>query len=361
MKTERLIERLRDELGLPYIDVYCKRGYDQLLRYTSGDGCTGRERLFMFSCGKVAVVSLGLRLIEENRMSLDDRVADYLPEIANAFVMEEGEKHRVGDKMTVRHLFTMTAGFSYDVTTTPITSLQARKPDGTLRDFISAFVEYPLSFQPGKKYQYSLCHDVLAAVIEVASGKKFSEYAADTLFRPLEMADSNFCNDTEGVARLYVADVDGTIREIERKNHLSLGQRYESGGAGLVSSVEDYMKFAQTLAMGGVGENGYRLLSEQSVKALRTCAVDRADTDCGFTCVQGDEYGYGLGVRVRTVPTPFGLGVGEFGWDGAAGSYLMIDPERRVSVFIGMHTRGWPNIFKNKHLEIVESIYKEYL
>jgi CubicO group peptidase (beta-lactamase class C family) len=78
-----------------------------------------------------------------------------------------------------------------------------------------------------------------------------------------------------------------------------------------------------------------------------------------FTCVQGEAYGYGLGVRVRQSATAWGLPIGEFGWDGAAGSYVMVDPEREISIFIGMHVRNWPEVFTGKHLQIVEAIYKE--
>ena len=78
-----------------------------------------------------------------------------------------------------------------------------------------------------------------------------------------------------------------------------------------------------------------------------------------FACVQGGDYGYGLGVRIRQKPTEWGLNKGEFGWDGAAGSYVMMDPEKKVSIFIGLHLRNWPVVFKGKHLPIVEKIYKE--
>ena len=96
------------------------------------------------------------------------------------------------------------------------------------------------------------------------------------------------------------------------------------------------------------------------MQALATEQVKNISVQNTFTCVQGEDYGYGLGVRVRQSPTAWGLPVGEFGWDGAAGSYVMVDPERKISVFIGMHVRNWPEVFTGKHLEIVEAIYKEF-
>ncbi|MBR6795040.1 MAG: serine hydrolase, partial [Clostridia bacterium] len=79
-----------------------------------------------------------------------------------------------------------------------------------------------------------------------------------------------------------------------------------------------------------------------------------------FTCLQGRDYGYGFGVRVRKVATDWGLPQGEFGWDGAAGSYLMIDPINKVSIVMGMNVKGWPSIFQDKHLEIVKLIYEKF-
>ena len=102
------------------------------------------------------------------------------------------------------------------------------------------------------------------------------------------------------------------------------------------------------------------MLREETVEKIRSIQVQGVSFQNSFTCVQGDEYGYGLGVRVRKKPTSWGLAEGEFGWDGAAGSYVMIDPQRQVSVFIGMHVRNWPEVFTEKHLQIVESIYQAF-
>ena len=74
--------------------------------------------------------------------------------------------------------------------------------------------------------------------------------------------------------------------------------------------------------------------------------------------MQGVDYGYGLGVRVRKVDTEWGLKQGEFGWDGAAGCYVMIDPVRKVSVFMSMNVLVWPKVFQGKHLEVVKAIYE---
>ena len=364
MKVIDCLIKLKNELNLPYIDVSCHKSHEEICRYVLGDGATGKEKLYMYSCGKVVTIVSALRLVEDGRLDLDGRVCDYLPEIKNAFILDgKGEKVAVGETMTVRHLFTMTAGFTYNLYTNPVVDL-VKQSDGkaVLREFISKFVETPLAFAPGERFEYSLCHDVLAAVVEVVSGKKFSTYVKEAIFNPLEMNSSGFDNDETNMADVYIASEDGKLNKIKEENVLLPTKLYESGGAGLISTVDDYAIFADALANGGVAKNGYRVLKAETIELMTTEQVKKLSVNSGFTCIQGDDvYGYGLGVRVRQTATDWGLGKGEFGWDGAACSYVMIDAEKEVSVFIGMHIRNWPFVFKGKHLEIVKAIYEEFI
>ena len=355
------IENIRKEVGVPYLDVICYKEHKEIFRYLSGENTTGKERLYMYSCGKPITVAAALRLVEVGKLSLEDKVCDYLPEIKNAFIInDKGEKELVGDTMTVRHLFTMTAGFTHDIYKPPVLQLiKDSQGKATLRDFIPKFLERPLAFAPGEKYMYGINHDILAAVMEVVTGKKFSQYVKEEIFNPLQMHESRFDNGEENMADVYWAEANGEVRHIVEDKFLIPTPAYESGGAGLVSTVEDYIRFADALACGGVAKNGYRVLGEETLRQLTSEQLKEFSVDNNFTCVQGGDYGYGLGVRIRQVSTDWGLNKGEFGWDGAAGSYVMIDPERKVSIFIGVHLRNWPLVFKGKHLPIVEKLYKE--
>ena len=362
LAINNFIEQMRKSIGLPYLDVVCYQSHKEIYRYVSGENATGKELLYMYSCGKPVTVVSALRLVEEGKLALDEPACRYLPELEKAFILnEQGEKVTVGHKITIRHLFTMSAGFTYNLGTQPIQDLVASNRErAVLRDFIAKFVETPLSFEPGQQFEYSLCHDVLAAVVEVVVGKKFSEYVNESIFQPLQMSRSRFDNQEQGVIDVYLATEDKQVVKIDEGKILIPAPNYESGGAGLVSTVEDYIRFADALACGGVGANGYSVLSKNGVLALAAEQVKTVSVKNSFTCVQGEDYGYGLGVRVRQAPTPWGLPIGEFGWDGAAGSYVMIDPQREVSVFIGMHVRNWPQVFTGKHLEIVQAIYQEF-
>lgn len=357
------LQNLIDELKIPYLDVVCCRSHEKVCRFVLGDGIVGKEKFYAYSCGKVITVVSALKLIEDGKMGLSDRVCDYLPSAKNAFIInDKGERVMVGDKITLRHLFTMSAGLTYDLTTKPILDL-VNKSGGKaiLQDFIPKFFETPLAFTPGERFNYSLCHDVLAGVVEVVSGMKFSRYVKQTIFDPLGMNNSFFDNSEKGVLDVYFAHENGEIKKIDEGKILLPTPSYESGGAGLVTTVEDYIRFADALACEGRSDKDYCLLKPQTIKLLTTAQFERASVNNGYTCVQGDDYGYGLGVRVRQKSTDWGLNKGEFGWDGAAGAYVLIDPERHVSVFIGMHVRNWPVVFAGKHLEIVKAIYQKYI
>ena len=360
METKRFIEKIKDELGIPYIDVICCQEYREVFRYASAEK---NVKLRMFSCSKVITAVSALRLIERGELSLADRVCEYLPEVKNAFILNDKNEYViVGEQMTVYHLFTMTAGFTYNLKTAPVLNLANKsKGKATLREFIAKFVETPLSFIPGERFQYSLCHDVLAAVVEVVTRKSFSQYIREEIFEPLGMKNSTFANNEHQLTELYLASESGEISKMENQNSLLPTNAYESGGAGLISTVDDYIHFANALSCEGIAENGYQVLKKETLKLFTEEQFKSISIEKGFSCVQGDDYGYGLGVRVRTAETEWGLAKGEFGWDGAAGSYVMIDPSRKIAIFIGMHIKKWPVMFSGKHLEIVERIYKEFL
>ncbi len=361
MRTDvkQKIEEIRKESGAPYLDVSFSRQGKEVFRCVLGENATGRERLRMYSCSKPITAVVAMRLVEEGKLCLDDEVEKYLPEIADCFILSEmGERLPLRRKMTIRHLFTMTAGFTYNVNTQAILDLVRENPNATLKNMIGAFVKSPLSFEPGERFQYSLCHDVLAAVLEAVENKRFSQIVKERVFQPLGMNDSTFENVSSGLAEQYTAKEDGSVAPMKNVNELLPTLAYESGGAGLISTVDDYAKFARALAVGGVGENGVRIIGEQALAVLSREQIGEVSANNQFTCVQGAEYGYGLGVRVRKTATKWGLGAGEYGWDGAAGSYLMIDPNTQSSVVMGMHVRSWPYIFTGKHLEIVKLLYE---
>lgn len=358
-QTKAYLDALKQTHGIPYIDARLIKGHETIAHAATDDALTGDEPLFLYSCTKPVTVATLMTLVEAGRLTLDTPVRELLPAFSELF-MQDGTPCPV--TLTVRHLMCMAGGLSYDKNAYPIDrELSHRDERSVTRAVVDAMAKAPLYFVPGTHFQYSLCHDVLGAVIEAAAGMPLSEYMQKTVFEPCGMKSTRFAKRYDDVSPFY--EVNAQTREIrarERRNDFVYAEGYESGGAGLVSTVNDYVRFAAMLAAGGVTRDGRRILTEESLIALRTPHMTKEAH--GFTCIQtsqGDGYAYGLGVRTRIVPSAWGLGVGEYGWDGAAGSYLMIDPERGVAAVIGMHLLGWPYVSAGEHLRITERLYRD--
>ncbi len=377
MKFPRLteyIEKLHREKNAVSCGMIIYKDHEKIYEHFCGfrdAACTekanGKTLYNMYSCTKPMTVAAGMMLCERGVISLDDPVAKYLPEIRDAFVIENGEKICVGEKMLVRHLFTMSAGFDYGITSRPVTEL-VKKTGGTAttREIVRTFISLPLCSRPGEIFRYSLCHDVLAAVIEAASGKRFADFMRESIFEPLGMENTYFhlpmAEKETRMAELYKWDA-GKMRLFGKSNAYELTANYDSGGAGLISCAEDYAVFADAMACGGVAKNGVRLLSEESVRYM---ASDRLSGFISqpesFNSVVGKGYGYGLGLRVLT-DKAYGAKapLGEFGWDGAAGSCFTADLENGIGTIFTEHLFCWPDAQGGKvHVEMRNAFYEDF-
>lgn len=302
---------------------------------------SGKDISWIFSCSKVITCLAAMRLVDEGVLALEDPVSKYLPAYAHLTVRDPATGGTVAARtpMTVEHLFTMSGGMNYDLDAAPIAEARAKEGATTL-DIVEAMAKVPLGFHPGEHFCYSLCHDVLAAVCEVASGMRFSDYLKQYFFDPLGLSDIGFRPNEEQKARFcdqYTYE-NGTNRPIpvERSNRYILSPDYDSGGAGLFCTVDDYLKIIAVVADGGTTKDGYTLLSPNAIEKMTVNYLhDTALNDF----VNGRLFGYGWGLcgRVHINPTVScsKSPVGEFGWDGAANAFSMIDPENRVALYFG--------------------------
>ncbi|MGI5877887.1 MAG: serine hydrolase domain-containing protein [Christensenellales bacterium] len=358
-----------DELGIPCCGLVVRRAHETVFRafYGYSDGArripsSGDTLYFLYSCSKPITVAAAMRLVEEGALGLDFPVHQYLPEFRGVYLLRDGQRIRPRTVMTVRHLFTMSAGFNYELDREPLRAL-LRKNGGhaTTREIVAALVESPLCFEPGERYQYSLCHDVLAAVVEAASGERFSDFLRRVIFEPLGMKNTSMrhAGDPVTLAAQYCYNADErNMREAPPTNQFALSPEYESGGAGIVSSADDYSLFVDAMANGGVGLSGARILSAETIDIMRTEQLSRVASVQNFSSAGGPGYGYGLGVRTL-ISRDCGRrnALGSFGWDGAAGSYMLADPENRLSIAYTMHVRGWTALIGD-HAALCNRIYE---
>ena len=200
-------------------------------------------------------------------------------------------------------------------------------------DLVRAMAREPLDFEPGTHFQYGLSHDVLGAVIEVVSNMPLGDYLQKTIFDVCGMHNTGFGINEDVRSRMcsqyrYVTET-GKAELIEKKNEFILSPVYQSGGAGLISCVDDYLKFATELA------NGNRLLKKETIALMRANQLDGQQ----HHDFQNVKPGYSYGLGVRTAVNSNFVSKEEFGWDGAAGSYVLIDPVEHIAVFYATHIR----------------------
>lgn len=326
----------------------------------AGERLTENHLYNLYSASKVATCATALTLLDKGLYKLDDPVSEYLPEFKEMWVKEaDDDLTMTKNPITIRQLFTMTAGLTYDLDTPYIRAVRAEKGDrATTRDYVGAIAKSPLLFEPGTHYNYSLCHDVLGALVEVWSGKSFGKYMKEALFGPIGMTETGFSRTDAVMSRIayqYAGyqHADGSWDRKYKDNPFVFGPLYESGGAGLISSVNDYAKFVDTMTHHGKTRTGEQILKPETVDLMRKDQLSpacRADFDIK---INRPGYSYGLGVRTLVDSAKSPSAFGEFGWDGAAGAYLIIDQENEVSVMYAQHEFGAPW----HHTEIRDAVY----
>jgi CubicO group peptidase (beta-lactamase class C family) len=321
------------EFGVPGFDLVVFKDGECVLRHMNGYSdlenkvkMNGKERYNIYSCSKVITCTAALQLWEKGLFSLEDKLSDYMPEFKEMTVQTDDGIKKAEKPILVKHLFEMTAGFSYK-TTTPSLMKCREETNGRCptREVMKYLAKEPLLFEPGERWQYSLCHDVLAALVEVISGIKFEAYVKKNIFDVAGMNDSTFIlpeAELETIAPQYNFEDGKAVNVGKPINKYKLGTEYASGGAGCISTVDDYIKFMECLRT-------HKLLKPETLKLMTT---DRLSDDQKRT-YWTDTHGYGLGVRCpkddkRCI---------DFGWGGAAGAYLAIDLQNAISIYFGMH------------------------
>ncbi len=341
-------------LNVPGCDLAVCRDHELVYRHQAGwrdvertAPIRGDETYLLYSATKVFTSCAAMQLIEQGKLCLDDPVSAYLPAYAHLTVKDGDSPRPAKTVMTVRHLMSMQSGLNYNTDVPAIERvMEANHQRATTRQIAEAKAEDPLDFDPGSDFQYSFSHDVLAAVIEVVSGQRFSEYLREHIWEPLHIHGMAMRINDELMDRLCpLYYYDPKTYSLTERAREELGERFnpefESGGGGLIGGVADYIRFADALACGGQGADGAHILCPETIQlwsANQLCPKGRRSFD-GWHRVG---YSYALGVRTRVNDRIGGPGaLGEFGWDGAAGAWVMIDPSNRLSAFFAMHVLNY--------------------
>lgn len=359
--------------GIPSVDCMIYKDHDLIYRHFNGYADTGRtkkivgnELYLMFSATKLITMTAALQLVEEGKLDLDSPVSDYLPAYKELEVRSNDLVVPAHKELLIRHLLSMQSGLDYNLERSGIKRvLDEKGQKATTQELVNSFVETPLLFEPGEHFEYSLSHDVVGAIIEVVSGMSLGEYFSRNIFEPLEMKNTFFgkpLNDNERLVTQYVYDNENHVStEMELSCIYQLSESYESGGAGLISCVEDYGKFADALACGGVSAKGIRILKEESIELMRTNMLGTIQREDLAKKMGRVGYGYGCGVQVLLEPERCNAKapVGIFGWDGAAGACVIMDPDNHISLVYAQHVRNCGYAYATIHPRLRDLLYTE--
>ena len=307
-----------------------------------------------------------MMLHEEGKFSLDDPVSKFVPEFEKLQVVKSFDNKKgvvlepLNRQPTMRELMSHTAGFAYGLYGDDPSNLAFKdqkileSPD--MLTFIDKVSKVPLMFQPGERWFYSAAVDIQGAVVERLSGQTLGAFFKQRIFDPLGMDDTGFYVPEEDYDRF--SDVfgfnpmNGKMMRVPfpavmyRQSTIGM----ESGGGGLVSTLDDYARFAQMLANDGELD-GNRILQPETLKLMRTNVLKPGQTvNIAGTLTQAttDYLGFGLDFGIikndGSGATPYGNGT--YFWGGAAGTWFWVDPVNDL-FFIGMiqrFSRGGPPV-----------------
>lgn len=337
------------------------------------------DTIFMIASMTKPVTSVAIMMLyEEGYFHLNTPVWKFLPGFQSVKVCtgrNDDGSLKLADldrEITMRHLFTHTAGLSYgwnenDPVDMEYRNVQKRYEEQKLPISLHIFAEelshLPLAYQPGTHWRYSYSIDILGAIIEVISGVPFEKFLEEQLFKPLGMIDTNFYVPVEKMDRVATVyrhnDAGQKLEPIQHIKPSNEPPSFPSPGGGLVSTVSDYARFCQMLVNGGE-LNGIRLLSPKTVALYSLNHTPDAALPYGF--VEHDMYhagyGYSLGTRVLMdiSKTGFYGSVGEFGWDGAFSTYFWIDPKE--ALYGLMMLQHSPNSYYPIHQQFKQLTYQ---
>lgn len=313
-----------------------------------------RDTIFrLYSMTKPITAAAVMLLMEEGKIDLADPVSRYLPGFKNPHIYVDGKRTEAGREIAVYHLLSMTSGLTYggddengQATFRLLDKLEkglySEHPMSTV-EMANELGQLPLAFTPGERFCYGLSADVLGAVVEVVSGMRFGEFLEKHFFEPLGMKDTGFFVPADKADRLSMVyeQTENGLREFYRchlgiLNKMDIAPAFESGGAGLVSTIDDYARFGQMLLQGGSIE-GRQYLSPNTIKYMTAGKLPcRAEKDFDWDGLQG--FGYRNLMRIANDEKlfTFNASAGEYGWDGWLGSYFANLPKEDATILMMM-------------------------
>ena len=318
-----------------------------------GAGMTMDSVFWIASMTKAITSTAAMQQVERGKLRLEQPISDVLPELASPQVLEGFDasgapRLRPAKRpITLRHLLTHTAGFTYDIWDANTTRYEKITGLPGIITCKNDALRTPLAFDPGERWEYGINIDWAGKAVERVSGQKLGAYFQEHLFGPLGMGDTGFKLTTSQRARLvamHARQPDGSLKPIEFE--IPQEPEFEMGGGGLYSTAADYMRFCQLFLHAGKAEGGAQILSPETValmgqnqmgdtNVINLKTADPASSlDAEF--FPGMAKKWSTAFMLNTADAPTGRSAGSMAWAGLGNTFFWIDPKRRVAGVILM-------------------------
>ena len=365
-----VVALVANENGIIYQGAAGKRGDATAPAMTT-------DTVFRIASMTKAVASVAsMQLVEQGKLSLDEPLGDKIPELANRQVFEGFDasgkpKLRPAIRpVTLKQLLSHTSGYCYEIWNADFGTFIQQSAVPSFNDGGDGFLDAPLVFEPGERWEYGISTDWVGRVVERLSGQNLADYCREHIFEPLGMTDTGFSASPQQQSRLVNVchrQADGSCKQIAFE--LPLDERFYSGGAGLYGTASDYGAFVQMLLNGGT-HNGAQILKPETVALMGENHIGQLSVGVAKSAIPflsndieffpGMEKKWGLGFLINTQRLRTGRSAGSLSWAGIFNSYYWIDPARQVAGVIMMQLLPF---FDAKALQVLErfeaEVYRE--
>jgi CubicO group peptidase (beta-lactamase class C family) len=317
------------------------------------------DHIFRIASQTKAITSVAVMILfEEGKFLLDDPISKYIPAFAHPKVLDKFNERDSSyttipavREVSIRDLLTHTSGIDYaQIGSDKMKAIysKAKIPAGFVSDKLLLATEItklgslPLVHQPGDGFTYGLNVDVLGYLVEVVSGKSLDQFFKDRIFKPLEMNDTYFYLPSSKFSRLVSVNTEDKEHRLKKWDESTFqgvsadypksNGTYYAGGAGLVSTIQDYATFLQMLLNGGE-YNGQRILAKRTVELMTTNQI-------GDLTLGANKFGLGFEITTRNGQSKLGVSEGSFSWGGFFGTIYWADPKEKLVCLLFM--QQWP-------------------
>ena len=337
--------------------LYCEYGYRDIENKIP----MSRDTIFrLYSQTKPITAAACILLVSRGKIDIAADISEYLPEFKEQYINSNGKRVPASRRITVRDLLNMTSGLPY-----PDENTAGGRQSGTLfwemgnrlytddpmttAEFSRLAGKIDLCFEPGSKFMYGISADIVGALIEKVSEMKFSEFLKKEFFEPLEMNDTDFyvpAEKSNRLAKVYDYTENG-LHEL-KTDHLGLRYMrdvppaFESGGAGLCSTLDDYSHFGEMLINGGIYKSR-KILSNAAVQFLTHGGLKPElmhQLSEVWDWMSGYTYGNFMRVCENESMTSLFSCKGEYGWDGWLGTFFSNEPKHGITLLMGVQQAG---------------------